>query len=364
MKQLLPLRLAAVLAAAILLTATPARAQQQVAIPEPIAAMARALAAELLMQCPLADANDTAAFESCREALQGDSVLQSYLPEIVLWGREGPDGQPTLRQAAVTQLAPEVWTHLYAPLFMFNGNHKVEWVPRENLFVIRLEAAFRNRLAPGQFPYPFWHEQGKWAAYQNANGLLLWVQPQTARIHLAQFTDRAATALLQPVEPVARQFDGQWLWTDQAGRTQPAVTLFDGLYRSENPYRGPLDRQYRDLALQMREAQCSSCHVPSNPGQARRLVLLSTPAHAAGEIERVIRSVREDRMPAGGGRQGHALSADDKKWLLQSAEAFRDTVRAARAWEMDATRRERAATWRPLDKSDVSLRPTATSLSP
>jgi hypothetical protein len=235
---------------------------------------------------------------------------------------------------------------------MFNGNHHVEWVPAENQFVIRLEAAFRNRLAPGRFPYPFWHDAPTWSAYQNANGVLLWVQPQTARIHVAQFTERAANAPLQPVEPMARRFEGQWLWTDAAGHTQPAVTLFDGHYRAENPYRPAVDRNYRDLALQLREANCSSCHAPDNAGQSRRLVLLSSPAHAAGEIERVIRVVRQPATRV----QAHALSDEDRQWLLQSAEAFRDTVRSARAWETEAGRRERSAAWPPPGRA-VSLRP-------
>ena len=283
-------------------------------------------------------------------------MLRASLPEVLLWGREGSGAQATLDRANYTQLAPEVWARLYAPLFMFNGNHRVEWVGAENQFVIRLEAAFRNRLAPGQFPYPFWHDEAAWSAYQNTNGLLLWVQPQTGRVHVAQFTDCAATPLLQPVQPVAHRFDGQWLWTDTAGRLQPSVTLFEGQYRADNPFRVALDRQYRDFALQMREAQCSSCHVPSNPGHSERLVLLSTPAHAAGEIDRVIRLVRSERVTK---VRGHALSAEDRQWLLQSAEAFRDTVRAARNWDAEAALQERrAASWQPLAR-EVSLKFTS-----
>lgn len=336
----------AALAAAALLAA-PARAASATPVPPAMASLARAIAAELVMHCPLADADDTEAFESCRAALDDRGALRSALPAVMLWGREDQPGTASLGRARFTELAPELWARLYAPLFMFNGNHEVEWVPGENQFVIRLEAAFRNRLAPGQFPSPFWHDQREWSAYQNTNGLLLWVQPQTGRIHVAQFTDRAGTPLLQPVQPVARTFDGQWLWTDAAGRTQPAVTLLAASASGGNPYRGAVDRQYRDFALQLREAQCSSCHVPSNPAGTRRLVLLSTPAHAAGEIDRVIRLVRD------GGR-GHALSAEDRQWLLQSAEAFRDTVQAARAWE-SAANSERPGP-RPAAEPSVSLR--------
>jgi hypothetical protein len=341
---------AGVLAACSLL-ATPSGAQQ--AVPPAIAGLARTIAAELVMHCPLTDANDAEAFDSCRAALADDGVLRKALPDRILWGRQGREAGK-LERTALTQLAPEAWTRLYAPLFMFNGNHVVEWVPEENQFLIRLEAAFRNQLEPGQFPEPFWHDAAQWAAYQNTNALMLWVQPQTGRIHVAQFTDRADTPLLQPVQPVARRFDGQWLWTDAAGRTQPAVTLFEGQYRADNPYRIALDRQYRDLALQMREAQCSSCHVPSNPGHSQRLVLLSTPAHASGEIDRVIRLVRSEKRTA---LRGHTISAEDRQWLLQSAEAFRDTVRAARQWDAQAARQERSANWQPLAR-EVSLKIT------
>jgi hypothetical protein len=172
------------------------------------------------------------------------------------------------------------------------------------------------------------------------------------RIQAAQLTNRADNPLLQPVTPVQQvKFDGKWMWTDAAGRTQPAVTLFDGLYRADNPHLAALDRQYRDLALQMRESQCVNCHVPNNPDRMSRLVLLSTPAHAAGEIDRLIKSVREDRMPMDEYRNSYALPAADKKWLLESAEAFRSTVQAAKAWEAQARQAEAkqpAAQWQPV----------------
>ncbi|HEX7889515.1 MAG TPA: hypothetical protein VF522_09170 [Ramlibacter sp.] len=348
MKQFRPLslRLAAVLGAA-LLAAGAARAQEA-AVPPAVQTMAAAIAAELARHCPLAEANDAAAFESCRAALFGDSTLRAHLPPVLLWGRQSTNPNATLRQTNLTQFAPDTWTHLYAPLFMFNGKHTVEWVPEERQYLVRLEAAFRNRLAPGQFPYPFWHEEAKWGTYQNANSFLLWVHPKTAKIQVAQFTNRGPTPMLQAVQPVKHKFEGTWLWTDAGGRTQPAVTLFDGLYRPENPYLRTLDRQYRDLALQMRESQCTQCHVPNNPDKMSRLVLLSTPAHAAGEIDRLIKSVREDKMPMDEFRNSYALKPDDKTWLLESAEAFKATVQAARAWEQRAAKQAAPVAWQPV----------------
>jgi hypothetical protein len=323
----------ALVAGAVLWQAPALHAQQDEAEPPEIARAASELAALLAESCPLAPANDIAAFEHCRDGLRASETLRARLPQIVLWGRQSGNAQQTLADTTLTQFAPEGWTQLYAPLFMFNGRYRLEWVAQENQYVVRLEAAFRNRLPPGQYPTPFWHDAQKWRTYQRANGVLLWLQPQTGRVHVAQVTSRAGTPPLQEVETIARRFGGKWLWTDDGGRMQPAVTAFDGMYRPENPFLPRLDRQYRDLALQLRDAQCMACHTPDNPQHMHRQVLLTTPAHTAGEIDRLIRAVREDRMPVDGNRHPVPLSADAKAWLLQSASAFRDTVQAARGWE-------------------------------
>lgn len=302
-------------------------------VPTAVQQLAQEIAAELAENCPVAPPGDVAAYNGCRQALFGDSALREHLPKYLLWGRQSKDPRATLRQTNLTQFAPDVWTNMYAPLFMFNGKHTVQWVPEEKRYMIRLETAFRNRLPPGQFPYPFWHEEAKWSTYQSANAFMLWVDPAGLKIQAAQFTDRGPTPPLQAVQPVQHAFEGKWLWTDAQGQTQPAVTLFDGVYRAENPYAKDLDRQYRDLALQLRESQCTKCHVPNNPDKMSRLVLLSTPAHAAGEIDRLIKSVKEDRMPMDEFRLSYALPEENKKWLLERAEAFRATVAAAQAWE-------------------------------
>lgn len=313
-----------------------ATAQDSPPVPAFVQQMAKDIAAELAANCPLAPANDTDAYNACRKALFADSTLRSHISPIILWGRQHKDASTPLRQTNLTQFAPDVWTSMYAPLFMFNGKHTVQWVPEEKRFLIRLEAAFRNRMPPGQFPYPFWHEEAKWAMYERANNFLLWVDPNTARIQAAQFTDRGANPMLQPVQHVQHAFDGKWMWTDERGNTQPAVTVFDGLYRQDNPYIKAMDRQYKELATQLRESQCTNCHVPNNPDKMSRLVLLSTPVHAAGEVERLIKSVKEDRMPMDEYRVSYALDADTKKWLLERAETFRTTVMAAQAWERQA----------------------------
>jgi len=292
------------------------------------------LAADLSRLCPPAQPGDQAAFDRCRQGLFQDSVLRRDLAPRLLWGRVHKDPGTSLKETTLTQFAPDVLAGLYLPLFMFNGKHTVEYDARESLFLVRMEVAFRNRLAPGQFPYPFWHDDAKWNTYQGANSLLFWIDPKTTRIKIAQFTDRGATPPIVGSAPVLQpKFDGKWLWTDAEGRVQPQVTLFDGLFRAENPYLPKLDSAYKPLALKMRDAQCDTCHVPSNPDKMKRLVLLQTPAHAAGEIERLMKAVREDKMPIDEIGIEQPLDAKLKSSLLESGGAFEALVRAAKDWE-------------------------------
>jgi len=296
--------------------------------------LAANLAADLSRLCPPAQPGDQAAFDRCRQGLFQDSVLRRDLAPRLLWGRVHKDPGTSLKETTLTQFAPDVLAGLYLPLFMFNGKHTVEYDARESLFLVRMEVAFRNRLAPGQFPYPFWHDDAKWNTYQGANSLLFWIDPKTTRIKIAQFTDRGATPPIVGSAPVLQpKFDGKWLWTDAEGRVQPQVTLFDGLFRAENPYLPKLDSAYKPLALKMRDAQCDTCHVPSNPDKMKRLVLLQTPAHAAGEIERLMKAVREDKMPIDEIGIEQPLDAKLKSSLLESGGAFEALVRAAKDWE-------------------------------
>src|SRR4051794_18161811 len=119
-----------IFAAAVLVLAALSQAHgQQAAVPDTVRQDAREIAAELAARCPLAPAGDTAAYDACRRALYGPSALRAHLPDILLWGRQSKIPGATLRQTNLTQFAPDVWTNMYAPLFMFNGRHTVEWVP-------------------------------------------------------------------------------------------------------------------------------------------------------------------------------------------------------------------------------------------
>jgi hypothetical protein len=298
-----------------------------------IAQMASEVALELQQICPPASPSDQAAFDRCRRSLFGDSALRRSLAPRLLWGRRNQDAGAALKNTNLTQFAPDVIAGLYLSLFMYSGEYSTEYVERERLYLIRLRAGFRNLLPPGQFPYPFWHEEAKWGVYQAANSVLLWVNPKTAKIVIGQFTERGSDSPVVSTQPIWPKFDGNWMWMDKEGRIQPRVTLFDGLFRQDNPYLSKLDFTYRTLALRMRDAQCDKCHAPNNPLPMRRLVLMHTPAHAAGEIDRLMTAVREDRMPLDDNGIEQPLGPALKRALLESGGAFEELVKAAKDWE-------------------------------
>jgi len=298
-----------------------------------IAQMASEVALELQQICPPASPSDQAAFDRCRRSLFGDSALRRSLAPRLLWGRRNQDAGAALKNTNLTQFAPDVIAGLYLSLFMYSGEYSTEYVERERLYLIRLRAGFRNLLPPGEFPYPFWHEEAKWGVYQAANSVLLWVNPKTAKIVIGQFTERGKASAVVSAQPISPKFDGNWMWMDKEGRIQPRVTLFDGLFRQDNPYLPKLDFTYRTLALRMRDAQCDHCHAPNNPLPMRRLVLMHTPAHAAGEIARLMTAVREDRMPLDDNGIEQPLEPALKRALLESGGAFEELVKAAKDWE-------------------------------
>lgn len=295
--------------------------------------LAAALAAELSQQCPAAGAADQAAFDACRQAMFRGSLLRRSLQDFVLWGRQR-DPKLTIKESNLTQFGPDVLTGMYLPLFMFDGRYSVDPKPAEGLLRIRLHTAFRNGLPPGQFPYPFWHEAEKWSHYENANQIILHWDPKSGRVKVAQFSrwgDNPPVVATRSVTPPP--FDGQWRWTDAQGRSQPAVTVFDGLFDAANPHLRQVDEAYKRLALRLRESQCLDCHVPSNPDRSKRLVLLQTPMHAAAEIRRLMDSVRKDRMPRDEAGIEAPLDAQSKAVLLQEGAEFERVLDQARRWE-------------------------------
>ena len=284
--------------------------------------------------CPLTSPAHQAALDLCRSALYGDSAFRRGLAPVVLWGRPSPDGR-RLRDTTLTQFAPDVLSGLYVPLFMFTGEYEIGFDATERLYRARVPTLFRNALDPGQYPYPFWHDAKKWADYQAANELTIWIDPAKVKIVTMQFSAQGKPdPRLASAPHTQPAFDGKWMWTDAAGHTQPRPALFIGLMRSTNPHLGQLERTFRDLAGELRKGTCHECHSPDNYAGTKRLVLMQTPAHAAGEIKRIMRAVREDKMPLDDAGLAKEIDPALKASLLKYGAAFESTVDAARDWEV------------------------------
>jgi hypothetical protein len=123
------------------------------------------------------------------------------------------------------------------------------------------------------------------------------------------------------------------MWTDDKGHTQPAVTLYDGLFAAENPFKSPMEASYKDFAIELRDHSCVSCHNPNNPQKMAPLILLQTPAHAAGEIGRLIKAVEHGDMPMEEWGIASPLTGDKKEMFLAKARAFEESSRRAFEWE-------------------------------
>jgi len=298
--------------------------------------LAAKVMAELAEKCPVRPVNDEPAYRSCREALfSTPSAFRASLKSYILWGRP-PNGDvnSTLKDFRATQFGNDVFTGVYAPMWMWDGKYEFAYVARDRMYRVTAAAAFRNELDYGQYPYPFWHEPKKWTDYEDANSIAIWIDPRSTRITQFAFYKRDdRPALVTITRRHTPAFDDKWMWVDDKGRQQPAPTLFVGLYSNSNPQLPKLDSSYRKFALAMREAQCDGCHVPSNPDKMKRLVLLQTPLHAASEIERVIRDIRRDRMPLDDTGIEKPLDDGLKARLLGEAENFAAVVKAAREWE-------------------------------
>lgn len=293
------------------------------------------IATELSAKCPVAATNDHAAFEACRLALFNNSLFKRSLKNFVLWGRP-PEGNinASLKEFKATQFGPDVYSGTYAPMWMFTSDFDLEYVEKEKIYRALLPAGFRNELDFGQYPYPFWHDAKKWTEYEAANTLALWIDPKSMKITQLTFFKRADKPQVARTERRhTPTFDGKWMWVDDKGQQQPAPMLFVGLYDAQNPHLKALDETYRKFALSMRDADCDSCHVPNNPDKMRRLVLLQTPLHAASEIERTIKDIKQNRMPLDDMGIEKPLEPQLKKQLLKDAEAFAAAVKAAKKWE-------------------------------
>jgi hypothetical protein len=294
-------------------------------------ATAARIVASLAERCPMTTPGDVPAFDTCRATIGQGPEGEAINTVSVLRGGEQPTVE--LRNKNLTWFRGDLFLRMYVSLYMFTGQWSGEAQP-DGSYVIRAQAYFRNELPPGHFPYPFWHSAPKWDAYEKSNELRLTLS-RDGRVRMVTRHDRgsesARPVAYRRVEPPV--FAGQWNWTDQGGQAQPVVTLFSDLDSAGNPHLPALDQRYRAFTLNMRDADCESCHVPDGHKYMRRLSLLNTPLHTAGEIDATLRSIRESTMPVN--KQGDRVRLDPglRDTMLRKGEEFRRLLLEADAWE-------------------------------
>ncbi len=294
------------------------------------------IAHELASLCPPAAKDDVDAHAKCTAGLRGASFIP-FAPAGILFGADQADLRLAKKQ--LTHFQSGVWQLMYLSLFTFTGQWSVETDPVDHVGVIRVEAYFRNALPSGSFPYPFWHSAAKWNDYEIANELRFYLDPKDQVFVVTRSThgSEANRGAFAHVTPPA--FDGKWQWTDADGRTEPRASLFSNRYSAGNPRLAALDAAYRSFATDARKGSCMDCHEPSNKAGMSHLVLLQTPMHAAGEIDRVLREVRKGEMPQDELGLPKEIDPDLRKAILRSGIAFRKALRDADQWE--AARRPR-----------------------
>jgi hypothetical protein len=119
---------------------------------------AAALAESLAAACPVAAYDSEIAFQACASALPD---IQLPMQSAIARGGDQPTKQ--IKKKGLTHFSSQVFQTMYLPLFVFTGRWSLDEDKRSHSPIIRVEAFFRNRLAPDDSPYPFWHSQRQMA---------------------------------------------------------------------------------------------------------------------------------------------------------------------------------------------------------
>ncbi|HWO17378.1 MAG TPA: hypothetical protein VNO30_01335 [Kofleriaceae bacterium] len=242
----------------------------------------------------MADRADEAARLSCGEALAKLTQLRDHMEEPFLWGAQSADKPLDLYQNNVTRFNPLVWRKMYASLFMFGSDFRIEQSGTQTLLFVPY--AFRNELDTGSYPYPFWHSKGKWDSYQFATELVLFIEDGKllgAMRGAKQDTSRPFTG---------HTFDGNWSWMTPEGVPAPSSSvLYSKLLSPENAMVAPLNSAFRALEEKARRQNCNGCHSPDNAAKASQLVLLNYPNQAIYARNAIVAELEQNTMPAAGG---------------------------------------------------------------
>jgi hypothetical protein len=296
--------------------------------PDPSVVTARLVADKLVAACPLAAPSDETARASCAAALSGDKELGAVMNEPFLWGGQTAGAGYRLEDSNMNRFNVFVWRRMYLSLMMFPGGWTMEQTT-DGLTVVHIPVSFRNALAPGSYPYPFWHSAKKWDSYQLAREVIL-------EFRDGKWIGAMRAADQDPSRPrVAHTWSGLWRW--QEGDAQmPYVSLYSYLLSPENPNTARLDAAYRELSNGLRAQACFMCHSPDNHASQTQLEFFNYPPQALYSRNSIIEQLQKNAMPPAANDLGLAQGiADDgdRQQLITLAREFKAAGDAALAFE-------------------------------
>jgi hypothetical protein len=284
------------------------------------------IAAAIAEACPVADPADPKARDACGDKLAQSEILRTRMREPFLWGGQKVAGDYELEHSPSNRFNPLVYRKMYLSLFMFDKNYRVERLGDQT--ILHMPAYFRGRLDAGEYPYPFWHSDKKWDAYNYATEVTLVYQE-------GKLKGAVRSALTDPSRPkVAKTWDQKWHWftpgaSHEGDQAEPRVTLYSALFTPTNPHVKELDSAYRKLALGLNQFKCFECHTPANEAKMNMLEFFNFPNQALAGRNRIITVLEENSMPPIDG----IGSPRDRQTMLELARDFKRVADAALEFE-------------------------------
>jgi len=267
--------------------------------------------------------------DACGERLAQSEIMRTRMREPFLWGGQKVAGDYDLEHFPSNRFNPLAWRKMYLSLFMFEGSYRVERAGDQ--IILRLPAQFRGQLDAGEYPYPFWHSEKKWDAYNYATEVILVYKDGKLR-------GAFRSAITDPSRPkVARTWDQKWSWFRPAAsheanpQIEPRVTLYSSLFTPQNPHVKELDSAYRKLALGFNQYKCFECHTPGNDAKMNMLEFFNYPNQALAGRNRIITVLEENSMPPIDG----IGNPRDRQTLLEMARDFKRIADEALTFEQE-----------------------------
>jgi len=291
--------------------------------------LATSIAKALAAACPIGEApSDEAARNDCAGKLTELAVLRDAMREPFIWGGQAAGAGYRLDKST-NKFNARVWRRLYLSTFMFGTDFTVEQIA--DYTVLHVPITFRNDMPIGAYPYPFWHSNNKWDAYNFSTTIHFIIQGGEL-IGALRASDQDRTR-----PKTAHGWDGLWRW-EQGGVQQPYVALYDYLLSKDNPFASRLDDTYRALEARMRQNNCQACHAPDNQGQSQQLEFFVYPNQALAGRHDIVSQLEDNVMPP----EDNALKLpagiqdpDEREALLKLAREFERVGDQALTWEGD-----------------------------